>query len=78
MSRRGLEDALSKVLGRTILEEIQLVRIERAKRMLLETEHSVAQVAKLTGFGTTDYFTRFFRRRVGKSPSEFRGDRSTH
>ena len=77
MSRRGLETRFRKVLGRTILEEIHLVRIERAKRMLLETEHSVAQVAKLTGFGTTDYFTRFFRRQVGKSPSEFRGDRST-
>ena len=38
MSRRGLETRFRKVLGRTILEEIQSVRIEQAKRLLLETE----------------------------------------
>jgi LacI family transcriptional regulator len=77
MSRRGLEKRFRKTLGRTILEEIQLVRIERAKRLLLETSHPVAKVAKLAGFGTTNYFVRFFRQRVGQSPSEFRGKRPT-
>jgi LacI family transcriptional regulator, galactose operon repressor len=75
MSRRGLEKRFRQTLGRTILEEIQTVRIENAKRMLLETNHSISKVAELAGFGTTNYFVRFFRQRVGKSPSEFRGER---
>jgi AraC-like DNA-binding protein len=63
------------VVGRSILEEIQSVRIDTAKRLLLETNHSIAEVAELAGFGTTDYFIRFFRRRVGMSLKEFRGER---
>jgi transcriptional regulator GlxA family with amidase domain len=73
--RPALEKRFRQVLGRTILDEIQTVRIEKAKRLLLETNHSIVRVAELTGFGTTDYFIRFFRRRVGKSPKEFRGER---
>jgi LacI family transcriptional regulator len=76
MSRRALEKRFRSVLGRTILDDIQSVRIENAKRMLLETDESVARIAKLSGFATINYFIRFFRQRVGMSPSGFRGKRA--
>ena len=37
MSRRSLEKRFRDTIGRTILEEIQLTRLERAKRLLMET-----------------------------------------
>ena len=37
-SRRFAEIRFKTVVGRTILEEIQRVRLERAKRLLIETE----------------------------------------
>jgi LacI family transcriptional regulator len=74
MSRRSLEKRFRRVLGRSVLEEIQIVRIETAKRLLLESEHSTAKVAQLSGFGSVDYFIRFFRQKVGVPPSRFRGD----
>ena len=68
----GLEKRFRKVLGRMILEEIQLVRLDRAQRLLLETNDPISNIAALAGFGTTNYFIRLFQHRVGKSPSDFR------
>jgi LacI family transcriptional regulator len=73
ISRRSLEKRFHKVVGRTVHDEIQRARLEHAKRLLLETQHPVARVATLSGFGTTDYFVRFFLQRVGMTPREFRG-----
>ena len=45
VSRRNLEKRFRNTIGRTILEEIQLVRLERAKRLLIETTYPVSKVA---------------------------------
>lgn len=72
MSRRSLEKRFKESLGRTILEEIQLVRLERAKRLLLETTFPISKVATISGFGSAGYFIQFFQNRVGKTPRRFR------
>jgi LacI family transcriptional regulator len=77
MSRRSLEKRFREVIGRTILEEIQLTRLERAKQLLLETTHPISKVAELAGFGSAGYFIQFFQRQVGKTPRRFRVDLTT-
>ena len=72
VSRRNLEKRFRECLGRTILEEIQLTRLERAKRLLLETTYPISKVAEIAGFGSTGYFIQFFQNRVGKTPRKFR------
>ncbi len=74
ISRRRLEKQFREILGRTIIEEIQNTRLERAKRLLLETSYPIAKVAEVTGFGSTGYFIQFFHRRVGKTPRTFRNE----
>jgi AraC-like DNA-binding protein len=44
----------------------------QARRMLLYSTLSVAQVGYALGFRDPSYFTRFFRRENGRSPSAFR------
>jgi AraC family transcriptional activator of pobA len=44
----------------------------RARRMLLYTDDSAAQVAAALGFEDPSYFSRFFRRETGQTPKEFR------
>lgn len=46
--------------------------LTEAKRYLVYTESSVAQVAHLTGFDDPAYFSRFFTQRAGVSPGAFR------
>ena len=78
VSRRSLEKRYREALGRTILEEIQLARLERAKRLLKDTTYSVANVAEIAGFGSAGYFASFFHRRVGKTPRRYRIEVKTY
>ncbi|WP_197525385.1 XylR family transcriptional regulator [Pseudobythopirellula maris] len=74
VSRRSLEKRFRQSLGRSILDEVQTVRLENSKRLLLETTYSVSQVARLAGFGSTGYFIQFFQCRMGCTPGAFRAD----
>lgn len=74
VSRRNLEKRFRDTIGRTILEEIQLVRLEGAKRLLVETTYPISKVAALSGFGSTGYFIQFFQSRVGTTPRKYRMD----
>ena len=44
----------------------------QARRLLLYSDRSAAQVGFALGFRDPSYFARFFRRENGRSPSEFR------
>ena len=48
------------------------LRLERAKELLLDSDSSVAQIGRSIGFCDQNYFSRFFKSRVGLSPSEYR------
>ncbi|MFC6551595.1 response regulator [Cohnella cellulosilytica] len=58
--------------GRTLVQYIQEVRIEKAKQLLRETQLKNYEVAERTGFATQPYFIRVFKNAVGVSPNEFR------
>jgi AraC family transcriptional regulator len=47
-------------------------RVDRAMEMLTGQNHSIADVAARTGFGSPIQLTRAFRRVVGTTPSDFR------
>jgi AraC family transcriptional activator of pobA len=46
--------------------------LARARRMLLYTDESAARVGASLGFDDASYFTRFFRRETGQTPTAFR------
>lgn len=72
LSRRSLERRFSTAMGRTILDELTRCRLERAKRLLLETDLSVDHVALAAGFSATKPMTRAFRRFEGTLPHLYR------
>jgi LacI family transcriptional regulator len=77
MSRRSLEKRFRDTIGRTVLEEIQLMRLNRAKRLLLETTYPISKVAEIAGFGSAGYFIQFFQKHVGKTPRKYRVELTT-
>jgi LacI family transcriptional regulator, galactose operon repressor len=77
VSRRSLEKRFRQVIGRTILEEIQLNKLERAKRLLLETTYPISKVAEVAGFGSAGYFIQFFQKQVGRTPRKYRVELTT-
>ncbi len=50
----------------------QKVRFDRARDLLAQRSHSIADVAEQLGFTDAANFTRAFRRHTGATPSEFR------
>lgn len=53
-------------------EYLQLRRIERAKRLLLQPNVSLIDIALQVGFRTQSHFTTVFKRYIGKAPSYWR------
>src|SRR5690606_2588998 len=43
-----------------------------AKRLLVNLELSVSQVGYALNFSDSSYFTRFFKKKTGQTPEEFR------
>lgn len=57
---------------------IELIRIERAKRLLTESGDAIDHIRSELGFGDSTAFRRAFRRHTGVTPSDYRnrlGDR---
>jgi LacI family transcriptional regulator len=72
MSRRGLHKAFLENVGRTPGQELQRVRIERAKRFLGEAEHKIEVVASMCGYQSANSFCVAFKQATGMSPKQYR------
>lgn len=73
LSRRILESRFHKAMGRTPHEDIVRLRIDRVKQLLGETEHSLERIAALAGFDHPEYMNVAFKREVGRTPGQYRG-----
>jgi len=51
------------------------IRIEKAKDLLKDTTLTVSDVALETGFNSSTYFTRAFKKWQNMTPSEYRKKR---
>lgn len=59
--------------GVTFASYLERLRVDAACRLLKDTDTPIQEVSTATGFGTDHTFRRVFRRRLGTSPSEYRG-----
>jgi len=59
-------------LGHSVLDEIVRLRVEEAKRMMLDSDDKLAAIAAASGFCNASYFSKVFRATVGISPRKWR------
>jgi len=71
-SRRLTEIRFREVLGRTILEEIRRVRMERVCTLLKETNLSISEITGNCGFESESHLGVVFRRCFGCTMHDFR------
>ena len=62
----------TKTVGVPPQKHLTNIRIKNAKRMLIETNRSVADIAERCGFNDAMYFSRVFKKKTALSPSEYR------
>lgn len=67
---------LCKVLkantNKTFVEILTEVRTEKAKKLLLETDMAINEIAAQVGFSEITYFVNLFKKQTGVSPGTFR------
>jgi transcriptional regulator GlxA family with amidase domain len=73
VSTRHLQTLFHGYLGVSPYDHYQALRLNRARRLLIETRTPVLEIAELSGFASAASFTRAYRRRHGETPRETRG-----
>jgi AraC family transcriptional regulator len=58
--------------GMTPVDFLNDLRVQKAKRYLLDGERSITDVALACGFSSSSYFTNCFAERIGMAPRAFR------
>lgn len=66
-----LNRCFKKMTGHTIFAYLNLVRINKAKEMLLTTHMHFNEIAYSVGIDNPYYFSRLFKKIVGKTPTDY-------
>ena len=72
ISKNKLYDSVSKYMSIGIAKHIKNLRLEEAKRLLIETDMSIVQIADRVGFTDYNYFCRVFKKEVGIPAGKYR------
>lgn len=74
VSSSHLNEQVKKVVGRSVSSLIHEAQQQEAKRLLLNTELNVTEIAERMNFQDTAYFCRSFKREAGVSPGQYRAE----
>lgn len=71
MSLRNFHQAFADNIGRSPGQELQRIRIERAKKLLSDSNTKMEVIARMSGYESANSFWVAFRRLVGMSPKHY-------
>lgn len=72
MSSCYFSKLFKRMTGKNYITYVTDSRIEMAKRMLVDTEMPVINIAYELSYNETNYFSKAFKKKVGVTPSEYR------
>ena len=72
LSKNYFCNIFKKETGMTIWDYLIRIRMEEAKKMLLETEQKTYEISELVGYDDPSYFGRLFKKYTGFTTIEFR------
>ena len=76
MSVSSLEHMYKRAFGISVMQDIVNSRIDYAKRLLLSTEMTVAQIAEKSGYRSSFGFMKRFKQHTGLTPTEYRSSQA--
>lgn len=74
LSKRHFLRIFKECIGRSPIDHLMHIRIQKAAELLTHTERTITDIAFACGFADSNYFTRCFRKVKGRPPKQFRGD----
>lgn len=72
LSTYYLSKQIKKETGLNLLDNVNNIRIEKSKHLLLNTNISILDIAQKVGFNYQNHFAAVFKKFTGISPNEFR------
>ena len=72
ISRVQLYRKIKSILNISISDYILNIRLEKAKKLILESKLSISEIAYSVGFSSPSYFSSSFKNKFGKTPKVFR------
>lgn len=72
LSRIQLYRKVKAVLGYSVNDYINNVRLKKAKHLLSTSDNSISEIAHLVGYSSAPYFSTAFKNQFGVTPSEFK------
>ena len=72
VSKNTLCTNFKSVINCSVMEYLRLVRINKAKGLLMSTRRSMKKIAEECGFSSANYFSLIFKEEVGISPLNYR------
>jgi len=75
MNRTKLQYGFKKLFGISIYSYQLQIRMEKAKKMLADSDKPVKQIATLAGYNTISSFSAAFKKAFGLSPTQWRSDK---
>ncbi|MDV7187978.1 two-component regulator propeller domain-containing protein [Lutibacter sp. TH_r2] len=70
LSRSQLYRKLKTLTGTSVNEFIRNVRLEKAKQLIESKQYAISEIVFKVGFASPSYFTKCFKKRFGKLPTE--------
>lgn len=67
-----LRKLVKEETGISLIDNLNLIRIEEVKRLLLQTDLTISEIAHEVGYRNIQSVNRFFKKYEGISPSEFK------
>ncbi len=72
ISRVQLYRKVKAILGISISDHINNIRLEKSKELLLNSNQNISEIAYSLGFSSPNYFSTSFKNKYGLSPKEFK------
>ena len=72
MSEKYFRDSFQKAFGLAPLQYFHRQKVNHIRTLICDLSLSVSEVSHLSGFSDPNYFSRFFRKHFGVSPTEYR------
>ena len=74
LSSQYISQLFKSEVGVNFLAYLTNIRMEKAKKLLLSTSLSIADVSEQSGYGDYRVFTKVFKKNEGITPSQYRRD----
>ncbi len=75
LSCRTLQHRFRKILGCSVRDQIRRTRIEQTIHLLVDTDLSIAEIARTLGYPYVRSMSRWFKQETGMSPLAYRSKR---